>query len=166
VRLEGAVLDQVLAEHRKALEGDGLIRQNTLFATTTLPIDNLAIADGSNVVYRIKPRLDGQGQGRYLDHYKNSTVEGEVMYPAYSQFRVQEVRVIDPGNGTPPTKREKGLQKIAIQIENHEIMYGRRWREYWEGPVPSDAKIREAEETRERLRQYRPPQIEIYMEEP
>jgi hypothetical protein len=95
ITLNGQAFKDKIAQYESALAGDGLIREDTWFATSTLSVENndVAIAGNSNVIYRIKPNLNGTGQGRYVDHFKNQLTEGEVLYPPYSQFRVTGVQV-------------------------------------------------------------------------
>jgi SPP1 gp7 family putative phage head morphogenesis protein len=166
IRLSGADLDALVKQHQDALSGSGLIRQNTLFATTTLPIEDVAIAADSNVIYRVKPRLDGQGQGRYIDHFKNTTVEGEVMYPAFSQFRVTGVRQVAPAIGSPPSEADLNLAKIAQEVTEAKAEYGENWEFLWSGKVPSKKQLAQAQEAERRVNAYRPPQFEIDLEEP
>jgi hypothetical protein len=81
------------------------IVEDVHFATTHL--NNLDwIQSGANVTYRVKPRWDGKGQGKYIDNLKNEMSEGEIMYPPGSKFRVKNV--IDPSKSTKP-KMPKGL---------------------------------------------------------
>lgn len=95
ITLNGQAFKDKIAQYQAALAGDGLVREDTWFATSTLNVENddVSIAAQSNVIYRIKPNLNGTGQGRYVDHFKNRITEGEVLYPPYSQFRVTGVQV-------------------------------------------------------------------------
>lgn len=95
ITLNGQAFKDKITQYQTALAGDGLVREDTWFATSTLSVENddVSIAAQSNVIYRIKPNLNGTGQGRYVDHFKNRITEGEVLYPPYSQFRVTGVQV-------------------------------------------------------------------------
>lgn len=63
----------------------------TFFATTAKKKHD--IANNSNVIFVVKARADGTGQGKMVDEFKTSRFEGEVLYPAYSRFRVNQVTV-------------------------------------------------------------------------
>jgi Protein of unknown function (DUF935)/ADP-ribosyltransferase exoenzyme len=82
-------------QYQDALKGDGTIRESTFFATSHIPREKFGFCDhNTNLTYEVKPKLDGTGNGRYIDHFKNQMSEGEVLYPPQSKFRV--VAVIPP----------------------------------------------------------------------
>lgn len=94
ISLDGNVLKDKLDAYEFVLATKGgIIREDTWFATSTMNVEagDVDVAAGSNVIYRIKPKLDGTGQGRYVDHFKNGLQEGEVLYPPFSQFKVTGV---------------------------------------------------------------------------
>jgi phage gp29-like protein len=86
---------EFVKKYQDALKGDGSIRESTLFATSHIPRKDFSFCDhNTNLTYEVKPKLDGTGNGRYIDHYKNTMSEGEILYPPQSKFRV--VAVIPP----------------------------------------------------------------------
>ena len=164
IKLSGADLDGLIKKHQDALAGDGTIRQDALFATTTMTLKDVAVARESNVVYRIKPRLDGSGQGRYIDHHKGWQVEGEVMYPAYSQFRVVAVNVKE-GRGTKPTDDDFAQSQIWGRVQMSQEIYGRSWKSNFGGKAPNPAQLKAAEAAYEKVRGYQEAGVEIILEE-
>jgi hypothetical protein len=116
-------LEEFASRYEAAIGGDGTLRESTFFATTHL--ESLGWIDtDANVTYRIKPRLDGQGQARHIDHFKNSAIEGEIMYPPQSQFRVTAVRRPNPYQ-MPADQRQ--AVTIANRVEYTKEMAGRGW---------------------------------------
>jgi hypothetical protein len=82
------------------------ITEETHFATTHL--QNLDwIQSEANVAYRVVPKWDGTGRGRYIDGFKNSASEGEVMFIPGSKFRVK--RVLEPEGVLPKPKAPDGF---------------------------------------------------------
>ncbi len=86
---------EFVKQYQEAMKGDGTIRESTFFATSHIPCEEFGFCTyNTNLTYEVKPKLDGTGSGRYIDHFKNSMSEGEVLYPPESKFRV--VGVIPP----------------------------------------------------------------------
>jgi hypothetical protein len=111
-------------KYRKALAGDGLIREETFFGTTHLPKLDW-VETGSNVTVQIKPKWDGTGQGKYIDHFKNGASEGEIMFPPQSAFKVNAVRTIKkadlpipPDPGSPPLGKGTPQQQKTFMAFN------------------------------------------------
>jgi hypothetical protein len=111
-------------KYRKALAGDGLIREETFFGTTHLAKLDW-VETGSNVTVQIKPKWDGTGQGKYIDHFKNGASEGEIMFPPQSAFKVNAVRTIKkadlpipPDPGPAPLGKGTPQQQKAMQAFN------------------------------------------------
>lgn len=77
----------------KYKEGE-IIAEEVFLATTHL--DEKAegmksFARNANVQYKIKPKLDGTGNGRYVDHFKTKMKEGELLFPPGTRFKVNKV---------------------------------------------------------------------------
>jgi hypothetical protein len=84
--------EEFVKRYQDALAGNGEIRESTLFATSVIPREQFSFChDKTNLTYEVKPKLDGSGSGRYIDHYKNHAVEGEILYPPQTKFRVAAV---------------------------------------------------------------------------
>ena len=86
---------EFVKRYQAALASGGEIRESTFFATSHIDRKDFNFCnDDTNLTYEVKPRLDGTGNGRYIDHYKNKASEGEILYPPETRFRV--VAVIAP----------------------------------------------------------------------
>ena len=64
-------------------------REPTFFATTAKK--SLSFTSNAQVLFDIKSKADGTGQGRAIDHFKNVRFEGEVAYPPGSRFKIIDV---------------------------------------------------------------------------
>jgi hypothetical protein len=107
--------EEFVKKYQEALKGDGLISEGTFFATSHIPREDFGFCSMStNLTYEVKPKLDGKGSGRYIDHYKHHTSEGEILYPPHSKFRV--VGVIAP----KIEKKEFKLLKLSKQELQHQ----------------------------------------------
>lgn len=103
--------DAFLAKYKAAV--GKTIKEENFFGTSHLDGDrgDMALfASGATIEYKIKPKLNGKGQGRYVDHFKDGMNEGEVLYPPGSSFKVKDVR-LDKSDG------KKG--KWIIELEEH-----------------------------------------------
>ncbi len=78
------------------------------------------VQNDSNVSFRVVPKWDGTGQGRYIDNFKNGMSEGEIMFIPGTKFRVKNV--IEPGSDNKPPKKPpnyvelKELESISNAI--------------------------------------------------
>jgi hypothetical protein len=171
--LDNATADRIFSQYQKALDGDGFFEEDTWFATSTLPQEKIRVAGGvnANFVYKIRPKLDGTGQGRYVDHFKNEMIEGEVLYPPYSRFRVKAVRKVD---GLDPTPEQQQMRENSLnlrRISAMQALHGNKWKSEWKketgSEVPSASQIKKWEADRNALRgiKFRPNQYEIELEE-
>jgi SPP1 gp7 family putative phage head morphogenesis protein len=171
--LDNATADKIFSRYQKALNGDELLEEDTWFATSTLSQDKIRVAGGvsANFVYKIRPRLDGAGQGRYVDHFKNEMIEGEVLYPPYSRFRVKSVRKVD---GLEPTVEQQRMRENSLNLRRVSAMqalHGSKWKSAWKkeigGEAPSASEMKKWEADRDALRgiRFRPNQYEIELEE-
>jgi hypothetical protein len=86
-----AILSSHIEKHRKAIENGEPLTKEQFFSTTFKQKGLDYFAEGSNVEYRIKGRLDGSGSGRLVDAYKNQAFESEVLYPPMTQFKVTKI---------------------------------------------------------------------------
>lgn len=93
-----------------------------------------------NIEVRIKPRLDGGGQGRLVDKYKNGTFENEVLFHPQSSFivtkqvKIDAVEEISHFKVQPQeTLKYSQLSKIVETLEMHintpglKIADGEKW---------------------------------------
>jgi hypothetical protein len=141
ITLNGQAFKDKITQYQTALAGDGLVREDTWFATSTLSVENddVSIAAQSNVIYRIKPNLNGTGQGRYVDHFKNRTIEGEVLYPPYSQFRVTGVQTSKDKNAVIAemglTRDQQIMMGDAYNASYYQQTFGAGWKKVYEAQM-------------------------------
>lgn len=84
------------------------ITEDNFFGTSHLSANQMSVfSTGANVIYQVEAKLDGTGQGKYVDHFKKTMSEGEILYPPYSKFRV--VKVVAP-------------QKDVLSKEEHDAI--------------------------------------------
>jgi hypothetical protein len=83
-------LDAFLKPYEEAA-GKPEFKEPTFFATTARQSLGFTDPGRANVLYVIKAKSDGTGQGRAVDKYKNQAFEGEVLYPPYSRFKINRV---------------------------------------------------------------------------
>jgi hypothetical protein len=98
-----SILSNHIEKHRQAIEKGEPLTKEQFFSTTFKQKGLDYFAEGSNVEYRIKGKLDGSGSGRLVDAYKNNAFESEVLYPPMTQFKVTKL-IERPGQ---PAKTEK-----------------------------------------------------------
>lgn len=104
--------EEFVKRYQDALAGNGEIRESTLFATSVIPREEFSFCNAkTNLTYEVKPKLDGSGNGRYIDHYKNHAVEGEILYPPQTKFRVAAV--------VPP--EEIALETLKLTPEEQQL---------------------------------------------
>jgi hypothetical protein len=81
-------LDAFLAPYEAAV-GKPEYKEESFFATSALK--NSPFLSESNVIYEVRAKSDGTGQGKAVDKFKNGADEAEVLYPPYSRFKVTGV---------------------------------------------------------------------------
>jgi hypothetical protein len=86
-----SILSSHIEKHRQAIEKGEPLTKEQFFSTTFNQKGLDYFAEGSNVEYRIKGKLDGSGSGRLVDAYKNQAFESEVLYPPMTQFKVTKI---------------------------------------------------------------------------
>jgi hypothetical protein len=89
------------------------VTEETNFATTHFK--KLNFVEGANVVYKIAPKWDGTGRGKYIDDLKNSASEGEIMFGPGSKFRVKAV--IKPEDNPPKPPKGWISDDISDKID-------------------------------------------------
>lgn len=117
---------EFVKRYQDALAGNGEIRESTFFATSHIDRADFSFCNtNTNLTYEVKAKLDGSGNGRYIDHYKNAMSEGEVLYPPETKFRV--VAVTPPkvtGIGKGPKQKKLTLSKQETEdLKNHDTLY-------------------------------------------
>ena len=82
-------VDSFLKPFEEALESGKVYKEPTFFATTARK--DISFTSNPQILFEIKSKSDGTGQGRAVDQYKNSAFEGEVVFPPFSKFKVVEI---------------------------------------------------------------------------
>jgi hypothetical protein len=96
------------------------ITEDNFFGTSHLSANQMsAFSTGANVIYQVEAKLDGTGQGKYVDHYKKTMSEGEILFPPYSKFKV--VKVVAPKTD-PLSKEEHTSIAIHDAVEEAKFM--------------------------------------------
>lgn len=165
--------DRILQKYQDALDKNEAIAEDTWFATSILPQRDIRVAGGvrANFVYKVTPRLDGNGQGRYVDHFKNEIIEGEVLYGPYSRFRVVGVRKVE---GLDPTPEQQVMRENSFNLKRMstlQALHGNKWKSEWKKEygtsAPSAVQIKQWEQDRDALKgiKFGPNRYEIDLEE-
>lgn len=89
-------VDAFVKGYQEAVDNGEPYLEKIFFATTHLRKEQMGyFSENANVRYLIKPKLDGTGSGRYIDHYKNAANEGEILYPPMTKFKVSSVKKVE-----------------------------------------------------------------------
>lgn len=100
--------------YKDALEKGGGIEEENFFGTTHHSAGNMThFSEKANVIYKVKAKLDGTGQGRYVDHFKNQADEGEILFPPYSKFKVTQVD--DPPKEITYSPKEQAVLDLVAR---------------------------------------------------
>lgn len=70
------------------------ISADKFFSTSWAAGGEAGFNNNVNIEFRVLPRLDGGGQGRLVDRYKNEIFENEVLFPPEAKFKVTERKII------------------------------------------------------------------------
>ncbi len=113
MKIDGnAALKGIVDEYKKSA-GQGVpVEAGKLMSTTWREGGDPNFAPGANVELRIKPRLDGKGQGKLVDKFKNSVWENEVTYHPKTRFKVTEIDE-SQSQKTPDVYRDQKFYKFG-----------------------------------------------------
>ena len=90
MRMDADQLDGFISKYEQNI-GKTIVEDN-FFGVSHLSAERMsAFSDGANITYSVKSKTDGTGQGRYVEWVKTKAMEGEILYPPMSRFKVTNV---------------------------------------------------------------------------
>lgn len=119
MKIDEGALDGFLKKYQDAVGKPEYTEGNFMGISHLSPENMKYFSRNASVLYRIKPKLDGTSQGRYVDDFKNSNKEGEVLYPPGTKFKVNRVEQMKtPSNpqSIPQMESTLAMQKGVISL--------------------------------------------------
>jgi hypothetical protein len=124
--------------YRKALNS-GETHVETSFLATSHSEHNPFKKGEKNIKYEVKGKLNGTGQGRYVDDLKNAIYEGEILYPPFSKFKVTGIREQFKTTGPAPadilseSELEQYTQYNAVKTAKYlaKSAKSKSWQDYY-----------------------------------
>lgn len=141
-----------VAQFEDALKKDTPHLEQTFFATTHLPKNQIkAFSDKANIKFVVHAKMDGTGKGRYVDHFKNSMSEGEVLFPPMTKFKVKGVE--QKKDYTPTEKKAladypdiKAMKKITEILKNVDSSsWQDKYEQQYNKKAPDDTTVQKLE---------------------
>ena len=122
MRVPAHLLDELVSRNKAALDGKTNISAGKFISTSWAEGGEKQFTDPANVLIKIKPKLDGTGQGRLIDKYKDAgSHENEILYAPSAKFKVvgvESIKAVPAKIGTIEEVVNTDNYKSLSQIRN------------------------------------------------